>query len=104
NGAITGVTLTRATNGTFGGSNSAATTGGYESLEDDYQTIASEKMAVTFNNLAAGDYVIFSYGAPTTSSANLSTVNMTGTQEYCQATQYIGGTTPVNAFKPGITH
>ncbi|MBL9031791.1 MAG: hypothetical protein JNM80_08795 [Phycisphaerae bacterium] len=102
-GNATPVTITRATNGTFAQANSVSTSGNFEKLLDDYQVISVGTMTFTINNLQDGHYIIYVYGAhPQFSSAG--TMNIPQPAQYGQATQYVGGTIPVNAFQPGITH
>lgn len=103
-GLATGVVLARATNGTFSSANSPATSGNHENLLDDYQSISSDTMVFTFNNLQQGKYVVLTYAADPASSANLATVNVPSSFQYCQVTQYTGGAIPTNAFRAGATH
>ncbi|MFN0132882.1 MAG: GC-type dockerin domain-anchored protein [Phycisphaerales bacterium] len=104
-GNATGVTITRATNGTFAQANSVSTSGAHEDLLDDYQVISVGTMTFTINNLSDGHYIIYTYGAHPQFSSNVGTINVPVGGEYAQWTQYIGGDAiPVNGFKAGITH
>jgi predicted outer membrane repeat protein len=104
NGATATATLTRATNGAFGGGNSGNTTGDYERLLDDYQEIVDGTMTFTFNNLEAGMYAIFTCAADPLTSANRTTVGVASAAAGCQASQSTGGALAFNAFRAGVTH
>lgn len=63
NGNLSVATLSRATNGFFASKPHSGTTGDTERLLDDVQVAqGNETLTYTFNNLAAGTYLLYTYG------------------------------------------
>ncbi|HEY3243870.1 MAG TPA: IPT/TIG domain-containing protein, partial [Phycisphaerae bacterium] len=104
-GAPTGVTLTRSSGsgGSFG-SNNPNTSGDYEKLLDDGQDVggAGSSRIYTFNGLAAGAYVVYTYAVAPDNDTYISNVTVSGSPG--PNPQGVGGVIPVDAFTAGITH
>ncbi len=102
-GSPSSVTLARATNGTFINTTNVTTTGNFSFLHDDYQRLTpSGTLAYTFNNLAAGDYAVFTYAANPDDPSSKALVSVPGSVSL--ATQSVGGTINGNKWIPGTTH
>ena len=104
-GALTTVTLQR--NSASGGDfafNNPNTSGDFESLLDDGQSVGSagNSRLYTFQNLPPGRYEVFTYAINPDSSNSVTKIsvdcNTTGNQVD------VGGTMPVNTFQEGMTH
>ncbi|MBN8644394.1 MAG: hypothetical protein J0L61_04030 [Planctomycetes bacterium] len=102
-GSASSVTLSRATNGTFINTTNLTTTGNFSLLHDDYQRLSPQGTLVyTFNNLAAGDYAVFTYAANPDDPSSKALVSVPGSVSL--ATQSVGGTINGNKWIPGTTH
>jgi len=102
-GSASSATLTRATNGTIINTTNLFTSGNFSLLHDDYQRLSpSGTLVYTFNNLAAGDYAVFTYAANPDDSSSKALVNVPGSVSL--ATQSVGGAITGNKWIPGTTH
>jgi len=102
-GSASSVTLTRATNGSFVNTSNLFTSGNFSSLFDDYQKLSPQGTLVyTFNNLQAGDYVLFTYAANPDDASSDALVSVPGSSSL--PTQTVGGAITGNFWIPGTTH
>lgn len=102
NGVATGVTLTRSMIGSVDSRPTFSTTGDCESLLDDAQ-VAMAPLTYTFSNLAAGNYIIYTYAIDNYDYDNHPTVTMNNASGMVQ--QSVGGQYAyVNELAPGLTH
>lgn len=102
-GSLSPVIFTRALNGTFINTTNLTTTGNFSLLHDDYQRLSPQgTLAYTFSNLAAGDYVVFTYAANPDDPSSKALVSVPGSGSL--PTQAIGGAINGNKWIPGTTH
>ena len=101
NGAATSVTLTRPTNGTFGGAADAGVSGDTAKLILDYDAVAGlGTLDYQFNNLQPGWYAAWTYAVRPNNTMRAG-VTVTGSQSLYQ---YVGGDLSNNDMLPNVTY
>lgn len=99
-----GITLTRtAGNITTFSVNNANTTGEFEALLDDFHGFSSVTTVVyQFTGVDPGAYTLFTYAIAPDNASFRTVVSVSGSSS--TNPQVVGGSMPVNAFIPGVTH